>query len=119
MCYRPLARHFTIFFSLRARTDSWPCLMASFEDLPTEIAQKCVEFLESDEAIFEVKSVSRGLAATLLGDLRKFNPLMAPQLDSRARDSSSNWLDRDKARAFVAEAERILQVNPYDKNMPW
>ena len=34
--------------------------MASFGDLPTEIAQKCVEFLEFDEAT-EVKSVSRGL----------------------------------------------------------
>ena len=34
--------------------------MASFGDLPTEIAQKCVEFLEFDEAI-EVKRISRGL----------------------------------------------------------
>jgi len=34
--------------------------MASFGDLPTEVAQKCVEFLAFDEAI-EVKSVSRGL----------------------------------------------------------
>ena len=34
--------------------------MATFGDLPTEIAQKCVEFLEFDEAI-EVKRVSRGL----------------------------------------------------------
>ena len=34
--------------------------MASFESLPTEVAQKCVEFLAFDEAI-QVKSVSRGL----------------------------------------------------------
>ena len=38
--------------------------MASFGDLPTEIAQKCVEFLEFGHlkgSVTEVKSVSRGL----------------------------------------------------------
>ena len=38
--------------------------MASFGDLPTEVAQKCVEFLEFGHlkgSVTEVKSVSRGL----------------------------------------------------------
>ena len=57
MCYRSLARFFE---SLDDRPLGQLALMASLGDLPTEIAQKCVEFLEFDEAI-EVKSVSRGL----------------------------------------------------------
>ena len=63
MCYRPLARFFCKVFYL-AREDRELALMASFGDLPTEIAQNCVEFLAFDEAI-EVKSVWTNSGASL------------------------------------------------------
>ena len=60
--------------------------MASFGDLPTEIAQKCVEFLEFDEAI-EVKRVSRGLTTFV----------------AKAYMWSQRWKDKEKANAFWME----------------
>ena len=52
------------FWALTIAPDRQLALMASFENLPTEIAQKCVEFLEFGGlkgSAIEVKSVSRCL----------------------------------------------------------
>ncbi len=54
MCYRPLARHIWLAILCVGQReylsgheqDRRLVLMASFGDLPTEVAQKCVEFLE-------------------------------------------------------------------------
>ena len=153
--------------------------MVSFGDIPTEVAQKCVEFLEFEEAT-EVKKVSRGLCEGLYrefgGQRDRYNGRLLfsphsvlrswggqlgrcaeqirlhrvaphfppapqapesigigaaleswtdPNLAARLLDEfrgntmnhtwlasvaitwSEHWQDRNKAHAFVAEAERI------------
>ena len=66
-------------------------LMATFGDLPTEVAQKCVEFVD---------------------EYREFGTPVAhyTHLTLIAQAWSHNWQDRDKARSFVAEAGRIQRA---------
>ena len=85
--------------------------MASFGDLPTEIAQKCVEFLDFDEAI-EVKSISRGLIAAALEswtDMKLAVQLLEESMSygagrttfvAKAHMWSANWKDKEKANDF-------------------
>ena len=101
---------------------------SSFNILPPEIVQKCVEFLDFDLVSGDLKAVSmgRGLEAwsdTMLAArfTRKFHVRYgysrsyvteAEMYFHGARLWSWDWVDRTKAAAFIAEMERIYDASP-------
>ena len=108
-------------------------MASTFESLPPEIVQKCVEFLDFDLVSGEdlVHSehgplVGRGLEAwsdTMLAArfTRKFHvrygysrsyATVAEMYFHGARVWSWDWVDRTKAAAFIAEMERIYDASP-------
>ena len=119
-------------------------MASSFDVLPPEIAQKCVEFLDFDLVTGELKGVSKatrgvarraltrgrwkpfryvaeqGLAAVSEIDHRAFF-LEPPAAEAEmyfhgARAWSDDWVDRTKASAFVVEMARIYDASPWTFN---
>ena len=99
-------------------------MASSFDALPPEMVQKCVEFLDFDLVSGDL---GRGLEAWSDTDLaakftRKFHVrygysrLYATEAEMYfhgARAWSDNWVDRTKASAFVVEMARIFDASPY------
>ena len=110
-------------------------MASSFDALPPEIVQKCVEFLDFDLVSGDLKAVSkatRGVARRALtrGRWKPFRYVAeqglaaVSEIDHRAffLDDiemyfggaalwSLSWVDRTKAGAFMAEMERIWHAH--------
>ena len=98
-------------------------MASSFDALPPEMVQKCVEFLDFDLVSGDL---GRGLEAWSDTDLaarftRKFHvrygysrsyATVAEMYFHGARVWSWDWVDRTKAAAFIAEMERIYDASP-------
>ena len=99
-------------------------MASSFDALPPEIAQKCVEFLDFDFVSGELKGVSKATRGMGRGLGTWSDPKLAARFtreylvyyghrnniemhDTTARAWSDDWEDRTKANAFIAEMGRI------------
>ena len=97
-------------------------MASSFDALPPEIVQKCVEFLDFDLVSGDLKAVSMGRGLEAWSDAKlaaKFtreylaeyaDPWSAYDNETNMYDTyawASDWVDRTKADAFVAEMEEI------------
>ena len=107
-------------------------MASSFDALPPEIAQKCVEFLDFDFVSGELKGVSKATRGVGRGLGTWSDPKLAARFARKfhvrygyssgyanememyfggAALWSANWADHTKADAFMAEMERIWQAS--------
>ena len=80
-------------------------MVSSFDALPPEIVQKCVEFLDFDLVGGDLKAVSKATRGVSGYD----NDI--EMYFGGAALWSLSWVDRTKAGAFMAEMERIWHAH--------